>query len=481
MSGALLCLLISGGVGATALGSWLLFRRSRLRLKPEIRPLPAAPEVSDGETSTSASAPDAAKLAAPDAAEVREDPDPANAEEPPAADRSAGREPAQAAEPACASTPIAAAGPQPEAIEILDDPSRPNAEEAMRGADRHAEAALATAKEPGALVGEAAPDPQPLLPQTAAAGVTASPGVPEGSASGPAAPAEGETPVRGGRAAEGCTAGTASATPLTGAGATEMGAVLASPMADGTAVLPADSDTTPAGEFADANGENVQQAVPEAAAVAAYSESGAEAATPDLAMDAGARSGLPEPAEEPDPGAVPAARPRPFKPAQHRFRRGQRRAAQPQPGAGSKASPAAVAATLRTPAEARLRLMLHPVRRTVSLSAVLARPAGYPDRITLLLEAGTEVEAYSDDRYDDVDLEWTPGLLSGEVRLDCKEGYQWLRSSRRVHIFSELADEPGLISVGSASLASPSAIVCRQDDAEAVRSAAAACGSAEPI
>src|SRR3546814_10760425 len=75
--------------------------------------------------------------------------------------------------------------------------------------------------------------------------------------------------------------------------------------------------------------------------------------------------------------------------------------------------------------------MLHPIRRTAALSAVLARPAGYPGRISLLLGEGAEVGAYSEDRYDDVDIEWTAGLLSGEVRLDCEEGYQWLRSGRR--------------------------------------------------
>ena len=142
---------------------------------------------------------------------------------------------------------------------------------------------------------------------------------------------------------------------------------------------------------------------------------------------------------------------------------------------------ATAAAARRTPAEARLRLILHPVRRAASLYAVLTRPPGYPDRVTLLMGAGAEVEAYSEDRYDDVDLEWTPSLLSGEVRLECEERYQWLRSSRRVHIFSEVADEPGLISAGSAAVSSPSAIICRQDDTDAVRSAARTCGSAELV
>lgn len=191
----------------------------------------------------------------------------------------------------------------------------------------------------------------------------------------------------------------------------------------------------------------------------------------------------PPPATEGETPAavVPASRPRPSKPAQHRDRRGQRRPALPKVIAEASNTSPTPAAVLRTPAEARLRLIIHPVRRTVSISAVLARPAGYPDSITLLLGAETEVGAFGDDRYDDVDLEWTPNLLSGEVRLDSREGYQWLRSSRRIHIFSEQADEQGLMSVGSATLNSASAVVCTQEDAEAVRSAAAAWGSPELV
>ena len=167
---------------------------------------------------------------------------------------------------------------------------------------------------------------------------------------------------------------------------------------------------------------------------------------------------------------------RPPKPAQHRDRRGQRRALPPQPATSADRPPPARAA-LSGPAEAKLRLMLHPIRRAAALSAVLARPDGYPDRITLLLGEGAEISAYSEDRYDDVDLEWTADLLSGEVRLDCKEGYQWLRSGRRIQIFGEVADEPGAISIGAAALSSTSTVVCLREDADAVRAAAEACGS----
>lgn len=218
----------------------------------------------------------------------------------------------------------------------------------------------------------------------------------------------------------------------------------------------------------------------ESAAVA--DDSTLEAIEDDLAALPGAGAELPsEPEEEAPAELVPASRLRPPKSARHRDRRGQRRPVQPKPAAASSEASPSPAAVLRTPAEARLRLIIHPVRRTVSISVVLARPAGYPDSITLLLGAGTDIGAYGEDRYDDVDLEWIPSLLSGEVRLDSREGYQWLRSSRRIHIFSEQANEQGLMSVGSATLNSPIAVVCMQEDAEAVRSAAVACGSPEPV
>ncbi len=207
-----------------------------------------------------------------------------------------------------------------------------------------------------------------------------------------------------------------------------------------------------------------------------------EAIEDDLAALPGAGAETPsEPEEEAPAELAPASRPRPPKPARHRDRRGQRRPVQPKPAAASSEATPSPAAVLRTPAEARLRLIIHPVRRTVGISAVLARPTGYPDSITLLLGAETDVGAYGEDRYDDVDLDWTPSLLLGEVRLDSREGYQWLRSSRRIHIFCEQANEQGLMSVGSATLNSPSAVVCMQEDAEAVQSAAVACGSPELV
>ena len=198
-----------------------------------------------------------------------------------------------------------------------------------------------------------------------------------------------------------------------------------------------------------------------------------ETATADALLELIAEDTAGEAANASEPART---RPSPSKPAQHRDRRGQRRALPPQAVPASERPPP-VEASFRAPAEAKLRLMLHPIRRSATLSAVLARPPGYPDRVALMLGEGAELSAYSEDRYDDVDLEWTADLLSGEIRLDCRQGYQWLRSGRRIHLFGEVADEPGVISVGSATLSSLSTIICLREDAAAVRAAAEACGS----
>lgn len=514
MAGALVFLFVSGGLGATALGLWFLLRRSRLRLQPAVasraagvRPVirqrsaapedrragpepadAAAPEPSGDETPADASPPAPAMPAVPNVAEAPDNPVPANVEEfvPPSL---AAPEPAQDADPGSSAeasdagteAPVPAFGTAAEASTNPYGLGPAGAEEAILGEGRHAQTLPAAAEGADAQAGAAAPDPQPLLADTAAPGAGMPPDVDERTASGPDALAEDELPVQDMLVAEGRAAEAASGPPPAAAGAAEADAEPSPHTGDGTAALEAGCDTAPAGEFGAANGIVGQPPQLEAGGAATLRGTKAEAAASELTTDAASGSARPESAEEPDPLAWPAARPRPSKPAQHRDRRGQRRANQPQAGAGPEASESEAAAALRTPAEARLRLILHPVRRTISLAAVLARPSGYPDRITLLPGAGTELGAYSEERYDDVDLEWTPDLLSGEVRLDCKEGYQWLRSGRRVHVFSELADEPGLISVGFASVASPTAIVCRQSDEAAVRTAAAACGSPELV
>ena len=157
------------------------------------------------------------------------------------------------------------------------------------------------------------------------------------------------------------------------------------------------------------------------------------------------------------------------QPAVYRDRRGLRRAAGKASGKGTGApSP---------PAEARLRLMLDPIQRNARLSVILMRPEGFPERIQPLLDGEDPVEAFDDDRYDDLVLGWTRELLSGELRIRSKENHQWRRAARAVHIFSENPAESGMISVGSARTDATHAVICRTEDEDVVRAAAVATGS----
>ncbi|MCC6982492.1 MAG: hypothetical protein IT535_04410 [Bauldia sp.] len=112
------------------------------------------------------------------------------------------------------------------------------------------------------------------------------------------------------------------------------------------------------------------------------------------------------------------------------------------------------------------------------LSVVLTRPDGFPARVTI--PEADAVEAYDEQRYDDLDLPWTDELLDGELRLASADGFQWLLSGRQVHIFAEDRNEPGLISVSAARTGVAHALVCRSDAAEAIRDAAASTGSPDP-
>lgn len=184
-----------------------------------------------------------------------------------------------------------------------------------------------------------------------------------------------------------------------------------------------------------------------------------------------------DPALSPAPETPAGPAPRPRQPAVHRDRRGKRRAvtaaAPPQP------VPPAPGPSARPPAEARLRLSLHPIRRTARLSVVLTRPDGFPARVTIL-EAGSDaVEAYDEQRYDDLDLPWTSEFLEGELLLTSADGFQWLRSGRQVHIFAQDGNEPELISTSAARVGIAHTLICRSGDAEAVRLAVAATGSPE--
>jgi len=186
---------------------------------------------------------------------------------------------------------------------------------------------------------------------------------------------------------------------------------------------------------------------------------------------------------EPESGieAKPPSEPwgdRASQPAVHRDRRGKRRAGAPAnaPSAGPLAAPVPSA---RPPAEAKLRLSLHPIRRTARLSVVLTRPEGFPEHVTLQIGGQRPINAYNAQRYDDLDLPWTGELLEGEFRVASAEGLQWLRSARQLHIFAEDPSEPDLISVGAVRSGAAHAVICRSDDALAVRDAAASTGSPE--
>ena len=182
-----------------------------------------------------------------------------------------------------------------------------------------------------------------------------------------------------------------------------------------------------------------------------------------------------EPPSE-ETGNRPIRRPR--RPAKHRDRRGGRRIAGPNttPPEDNLVSPTEVP---RSPAEARLRLSLHPIRRTARLSVVLGRPDGFPQWIVLDIDGNPSIEAYSERRYDDLDLAWSEELLDGEFRVASTEGFHWLRSARKVHIFAEDPNEPDLVSVGAARAGASHTVVCRSGDTAAVRAAAASTRSPE--
>jgi hypothetical protein len=110
---------------------------------------------------------------------------------------------------------------------------------------------------------------------------------------------------------------------------------------------------------------------------------------------------------------------------------------------------------------------------------VLTRPDGFPDRVTLQVDIERSIEAYDAQRYDDLDLPWTDGLLEGELRLASADGFRWVRSARQIHIFAADPNEPDLISVGAARLGVEHALVCRSSDVADVRSVAASAGSSD--
>jgi hypothetical protein len=163
--------------------------------------------------------------------------------------------------------------------------------------------------------------------------------------------------------------------------------------------------------------------------------------------------------------------------AVHRDRRGMRRSLPPVPAAGQNTSPRIDV----SPAAASLRLALHAIRRTVSLSLVLSRPEGFPERTTLLLDRQIEVGAYDESRYDDIDVAWTNDLLAGELRISGADGLRWVRSARRVHIFAADPSEPDLFSVSAVRAGAYHALICRIEDVPEVRAIAQLAGSPELV
>jgi hypothetical protein len=494
MSGSLLFLILSSSGCTAALALWLLLRRTERRRRqatqkppesenrsavwrPTIVALPAssADETSAGSLARAAPILEAASATQKNLAKN----EPVHAKNLGDAESLLAPEPTSACGHVLAGfdPPTAALGSATPAIEALDVSRTVDFEHISRGAPCGTEAPSVSTERLEAQAETAIADHTPA-PEAADTGITACPSIEERTASGSTARAEYEPLVPNAHPAESATATAAAQPPTTTTEVAEAVTIPEPHKADGTTV------ETAVGEAAEfetlaSDGKHEQLSQQDAPAFAAISTGGVAAAACSSPTDA-ADARMAQGGHAPNPGDVPI-KPYPSKPAQHRDRRGQSRTVRSpkQVGTGPEVSTAASASTVHLPAEARLRLMRHPVRRTVSLAAVLARPSGYPERITLRLGGRMVVSAYSDDRYDDVDLDWTPDLLSGETRLDCDEGYQWLRSSRRVHIFSDQPNKLGLVSVGAVSLSAPSTIVCRGDDEEAVRSAAAACGSPE--
>lgn len=461
MPGADLILFVSGSVGATALVLWIVFRRSRVRSEFAVAPAHAArlatvlpvtghddigaiPEPADtvardcpdDRTTLVGAAPTAeATPAGPGAPEGNKHFASANAAKPGAAAQLVDRSPEDAPMPpasheegdAYASEAAATAHTADDSAGITDGPPAANEEAALGEADQALLAVEDHEELPDfttAVVG----NEQTTPPRSESVGAEASNNgsLDSGGHLLPSPPEEIPAVQDDGHLADAIGDADSRISPA----ATSFGKVLTAPDApcDATAELDRDSEEPSAQEPSQPCSGVSAERLPEPAAAADDLES--EDLEPDPAAHAGSETEQTSgPEEEARPDAVPASRPRPSKPAQHRDRRGQRRPAQAKTAAASGEGPPATEVVLRTPAEAKLRLMIHPVRRTVSISAVLTRPAGYPDNIELLLGHGTEVGAYGEDRYDDVDLDWTPNLLAGEVRLDSSEGYQWLRSA----------------------------------------------------
>jgi hypothetical protein len=175
--------------------------------------------------------------------------------------------------------------------------------------------------------------------------------------------------------------------------------------------------------------------------------------------------------------ALVAKLPQRHTPAQYRDQRGRKRRQPPEQQPETKSPQSNQQAACRAPADLRLRLLLHPIHHTAQLSLILMRSEGFPTSTTILLPEPVAVGAYSDSRYDDVDLDWQPDTLSSELRYSSVDGFRWTRSARRFHLFTIDPAETGLISVSAARIGVEHSIVCTLEDALRVEAIVATTGS----
>lgn len=173
---------------------------------------------------------------------------------------------------------------------------------------------------------------------------------------------------------------------------------------------------------------------------------------------------------------APAAPMRPSKKrgAVYKDRRGARRTP------AKPLDPAVERPTLKgmRKAELRLRLMIDPIPRSITLSAVLVREDGFPDRLLAGFTGEEELLAL-DGRYDDLPIIWTSELLQDELRLaDSEKKFEWVRAARDMHIFAEQSGESDLVSVPAATTGARHAIICRTADVPGVLAIATSARSA---
>lgn len=169
--------------------------------------------------------------------------------------------------------------------------------------------------------------------------------------------------------------------------------------------------------------------------------------------------------------------PPPARQAVHRDRRGRKTLA---PRQSTEPKRAKRQSSLEPSAEARIRLVLHPIRRTIQLALILLRPAGFPEQVMLELNGSQTIDALEEGQYGDVNLTWDADLLLNEIRVSCAEGYQWVRSGRPVHIFTANPAQAGLVSVPAAKVGIDHMIICPEQDAHTVCDIAESAGSARP-